>query len=235
MRLTRSARSASAGRRREQREPRLRGVVRAQDRVAHVAPDCEPSGRSTSRPALTAAGSSRTAGLAPVNGRSSSTHPSGRQPAQASRARSRCRPRRAARTRRPSTAPRTSRVASRRVGASWLASAPDTDEHRDHRAHGEREVGRRHRRAAGPRTSAAKHATHNRTIPTRDRRQRGDERHAPADDAREHKLAPPGVLLGPQRAHRREQPPHGGEDGERAADPPGGVATDRQQVARRTP
>ena len=48
----------------------------------------------------------------------------------------------------------------------------------------------------------------------------------------EHELHPAGVLLGPQRAHRGEQPEDRGEDRERPADAPGGVAAHRQQVVR---
>ena len=96
------------------------------------------------------------------------------------------------------------------VGASWLVTAPtptntgtiDTTasaryaEPPSDKPGGDRPNEHRHPQQRGGRA---------------DRRQRRDVRCSPADDPREHELGAPGILVGPHRAHSREQPEHGAE------------------------
>ena len=128
--------------------------------------------------------------------------------------------------------PRRARARRRRVGASWLASAPTPT-----------------KTGTGEIVASARYGRAARGQPSRDepeRRSRARATRAPApiaasaasvraaavDGAREHELLPAGLLLGAQRADRGEQPPHGGEDRTEPADPPGRVAADGQQIVR---
>ena len=122
-----------------------------------------------------------------------------------------------------------SSTARRRVGASWLASAPTPTNTgiTEHAASARYADGPAGSRAS---TSAAKHATHSSSPPIAIAMSAVTYAPRRLDDARQHKLAAAGVLLGSQRPHCGEHAPHGGEDRERPADAPRGVAADGQQV-----
>ena len=135
---------------------------------------------------------------------------------------------------RSAKAPRTTAMpapsASRRVGASWLGQRADADEDHGDRGDLEGQVGGGPA-ARPPASSPTQVASQSTATPaSRPRRSRRGTRVAAADGAGEDDLPATRVLLGAQRPHRGEDAPDGGEEREHAADPPGDVAADREQV-----
>ena len=151
-------------------------------------------------------------------------------PTAASRRPRRCRRSLAAPGTAPTAAPPSS-SAIRRVGASWLASAPTptntgTTDAVASASSADPPAGRpartRPANSAIPRTRtpAAIAASAERYVVPR------------PTGAGEHELHPAGVLLGPQRAHRSQQSEDGGEDRQRPTHTPGRVAGDGEQIVR---
>ena len=181
---------------------------------------------------LAATGSTRTSGWAPLNGRSSSAHPSGvaqrNQPAPldvSAITRSR--------NNSPTTAPPSS-SAIRRVGASWLATAPMPTNT------GTTDAVARARYADPPTGRPACDEAGELREPQdqdagRDRGHRREIRRAPPEHPSQHELHPARVLLGPERSHGGQQSEDRGDDRQRTADAPGGVAArpSAGRVARR--
>ena len=174
-------------------------------------------------------GSASTAGSAPPNGRSSSAQPSGvsqrSQPTVPEVSATARRSRLAATTTPPSSS------ATRRVGASWLATAPMPAKTDGDRGRREREVGRAAHgqpRDDEPGELGAPEDEHAEA----DRDELRGEGGAPSERAGEHELEAAGVLLGPERPHRGEEPVDRGRDRERPADAPGGIPADRGDVVR---
>ena len=156
---------------------------------------------ATSSSTVAAAGSASTIGWAPVNGRTSSAHPSGvaqrSQPAPAEVSAMT----RSARNN-PTAAPPSS-SAILRVEASWLAERAHPHEHRHDRGGGERELGRPARRQAGQDQSGELGEPQDQDA----RRDRGHRRRDTRSLARPNRRAPaPSGPCPPRSAARAPRP-----------------------------
>ena len=226
IRLARSLRSACAV---GEESSRRRGaaVSRAGSTPVPMSRRRRSAPRAATSTKVAATGRARTSGRAPVNGRSSSAQPSG--VAQ----RSQPTPLEVSAITRSSKrqpydrAPQLERDPAR--GRELARERADAHEHRHDRHRRQRQVGRPARRQAA-REEAGELREPQDQDARRDRGHRREIRRPPPDGPGEDELHPARVLLGAQRAHRGQQTEDRGEDRERPADAPRGVAADREQV-----
>ena len=225
IRLARSERSACAVGEESSRRRGSARLVRRQQAGADVAAWRRSGRRPASSSTLAATGSKRTSGWAPVNGRSSSAQPSGvaqrSQPAPAGgvgdhsqQQEQRRRPR----------SPSSSAI--RRVGRELARERAHADEHGHDRHRREREIGRSARRQAageeGRRTrepQEQRRPRRSRPAP-RDRRSRARPSPASTSSMRPVSSSVRSARTAASSAEDR------GDDRERPADAPGGVAAD---------